>query len=1217
MRNIFHKLREKASNFRPQFSSWVLPFALIIITVILCFKSFTPETFLTGWDTLHPEFNLSHAFKSVVFGVWRSDQGLGAIAAHSHMSELPRLIYLFIASKLIPLASLRYSYVFLCLILGPLGMFLFLKSHLKNKGLHAVGLAALVGASYYLLNLGTVQRFSVPFEMFTAQFAVLGWVFWFAISYLKIGKKKFISLFALASFIGSSQAYAATLFYAFAALFSLSVIIYILLNFKSEKILKRGLLLLATLFAVNSFWLLPNLYSIRNQSAEVSTSAINRLFTPEAVIHNQASGNFLNVISQKNYLFSWQAYDFKLGQFTDLLNTWNAHLSDPRVAAIPVIFAVLSLLGVIVSIYKKQKLGLAFLLPTLISLFFLMNTNGPLGSIYLYLQTHSGLFAEGFRDPFTKFSTIFSFFMAYYIGAFLAFIFDKFRSTKLLSIAPVIFTATLVFSLGILMKPAFKEGLVSPLMRVSIPQNYFDAFTWFNEHDDGRVAQLPLNSMWGWQYNSWGYQGAGFFWFGINNPYLTRDFDRWSSDNETFYKEISRAYYSNDISLFDSLIEKYNVQYLLLDGSIFDPGNTSKVTLNDAMVKFLSQSKHIKSAAKFGFITIFESDFNPKQVNIPAVYSKVNANATYSSFDYAFSQYGDYVSGLESSVWKPFINFDNRVIGANSTINENWMTITSEGNGIKNQSLTVPDMVKRESVLPVKVSISKTNVKVTVRFDLLQPVINIDGKEINNSPVYLTTNLQSRSDSGYLAVENTVFDISSISSNGTEIELGSMYVSTLGNTKLSLFSKKIIQNTHFLSDILAKKASWCSDPSKELGLTKLKNGFSLTSDDQSVCVGALVSLPAAALYETSFISPTGSSSLFCENQVGKDGCVNVLPPTAKSVFGGREIHYQTPLESGNYWFAFVGQSVPNTKTTATYDQLSLSYHPQISQNFVDFGGSFGLFSAEKNIDVESAKTISVSFYAAPIISENFLLARGHANAVNCEVTQKGTARKNFNDNFVKYSATNNGVSCDYFDFPQLLQTQAYLMKFTGDNLSGRSLKFYLQNASTNHMDLEELLPSNSFSDSFVLNPFTKGDGGYVVNLETRSFDSVESINQLSELSFAPIPLNWLTEIAIGPKTNITENNNLKIEKVSQFGDFYTIKTTGSGIVTINESFEKGWVAIDVKIKALPHLSVNGWENGWNVTQENSTVYVFYLPQSLEFIGFGLLVFITYRLTKRA
>src|SRR3989338_1083228 len=96
-------------------TKYFYPVLLIIISVIVCIQNYKFGTFLSGWDTLHPEFNFGEYFKKI-FSVWQEQQGLGAVAAQAHAAELPRVIFLYVLSFILPLSFLRYSYFFLTLI---------------------------------------------------------------------------------------------------------------------------------------------------------------------------------------------------------------------------------------------------------------------------------------------------------------------------------------------------------------------------------------------------------------------------------------------------------------------------------------------------------------------------------------------------------------------------------------------------------------------------------------------------------------------------------------------------------------------------------------------------------------------------------------------------------------------------------------------------------------------------------------------------------------------------------------------------------------------------------------------------------------------------------------------------------------------------------------------------------------------------------------------
>src|SRR3989344_3204675 len=278
---------------------------LVFIAFLLALQNYTPGTFLSGWDTLHLEFNFGLNFQRLFFGVFRPEQGLGAVAAHSHMSDLPRVILLYIFDQFIPLSFLRYSYIFLNLILGPIGMYYFLqKVVLKDK------IASFLGGLFYLLNLGTMQQFVVPFEMFTTQFALLPWLFFFATKYILENKKTNLLFFALTTLFATPIAFAATLWYFQFFIFGLYILTLTFSEVlrKNFQVVKKIFIILGLALLINSFWILPNLYFISNYAESVRNSSINQLFSDEAFLYNKEFGNIKDLSLLKSFLFDWSAY---------------------------------------------------------------------------------------------------------------------------------------------------------------------------------------------------------------------------------------------------------------------------------------------------------------------------------------------------------------------------------------------------------------------------------------------------------------------------------------------------------------------------------------------------------------------------------------------------------------------------------------------------------------------------------------------------------------------------------------------------------------------------------------------------------------------------------------------------------------------------------------------------------------------------------------------
>lgn len=608
------------------------PLVIIIITVAIALLNYSPGTWLTGWDTLHPELNLPIQIMNVIFGVWRQDQGLGAVAAHSHMSELPRLLILWLGSLVLPMSFLRYGYVFLCFIFGPLGVYFFLKKIFGSPP------GAFLGSLFYIFNLGTLQHFYVPFEMFPTQYAAIGWLFLFVHEYLFTSSKKYFWWFIFVSILALPMAYASLLWYAY-----FGALAVFLLSFRN--FWKRGLvLLLATLF-INSFWILPNGYFLFTHAKDVPQAKINQMFSDEAFLKNKEFGNLVDTAIFKNFLFDWQQ-NAGGNQNEDILGFWKQHLKLPAVSGIGYISALLVFVGLFISIKKRQKVLIAFFPVGLLALIMIINMNPPFSWVFDFFREQSAIFKESLRFPFTKFSIILIFVFSLYFGAFWNYLLDKIHKNS------VKFTLILVVtgSLFLYCLPMFQGYLIDPRLRINIPQEYFSAMGWFRQQSpDGRVAPFPTNSIYGWQYESWGYQGPGFFWFGIPQTFLARDFDRWMPQNENYYWEISQAVYSKNLPLFESVLNKYRINWLLVDENIIDPSSPKALYTNE-LESMISNSQSIRLVQKFGGIRIYsvtlrvtEKSFVSVAQNLPGV----GPSYKWGNLDQAYFDVGDYTNGQD------------------------------------------------------------------------------------------------------------------------------------------------------------------------------------------------------------------------------------------------------------------------------------------------------------------------------------------------------------------------------------------------------------------------------------------------------------------------------------------------------------------------------------------------------------------------------------------
>lgn len=656
---------------------FIFPLLLVLITVCISALNYTPGTFLTGWDTLHPEFNFPQQFKNIFFGTFRSDQGLGAVAAHSHMSELPRMLFLYLESFLLPLSFLRYSYIFLCLILGPLGIYFLVLKLLKGKTFTTQS-AAFIAALVYLFNLGTVQHFYVPFEMFTTQFAFLGWLFLTALLVLEKRSLRNITFLSIVLFFSSSMAYASVLWYAYFACMLLFILTLCILK-RTRQILLSSILIIGITLIINSYWILPNLYFLSTTAKEVSLAQTNKIFSDEAFLHNKQYGNIIDTPILKNFLFNWTV-QVDVNTSEELLKSWKQHLSIPGIIYIGYAVFLLSVSGIVLSVKQKNKTLIAFIPVCAVSFIMLMNMNPPFDPIFSFLRENFTLFKEGLRFPFTKFSLLLMLSLSVFAGFgfntllnSLSKLHGKVKATYLISAATFI-AALLLITYAF---PMFQGELVSKKMRIDIPGEYFQLFSYLqSKPSDGRIAPLPVHSLWGWEYYNWparnalhsnaggGYQGAGFVWFGTPQPVMARDFDRWNPDNEQYYREISEAIYSRDPKKVESVARKYKIKYFLLDESIIFPGNKQNALWHHETKTTFEASERINLVKKFGknllLYEVTPASVNDTLLQAPAEIITVGPKITGGFVDLAYYSFGDYVISNQPEYFYPARNLVNR-----------------------------------------------------------------------------------------------------------------------------------------------------------------------------------------------------------------------------------------------------------------------------------------------------------------------------------------------------------------------------------------------------------------------------------------------------------------------------------------------------------------------------------------------------------------------------
>lgn len=621
-----------------------------LLVVIIAVTNYLPGTILTGGDNLHPEFNPLLNIHRSIFAVWQEYQGLGLLGGMGHAADIPRQIVVLILSLLVPMENIRYLTTFLYLSVGVFGAYFLLRKVLKP--FNSSDMFPLVGAAFYLLNLGTVQAFYVPFEVFTTHFAFLPWLFWGTINYFQNPNPKDTLLLGAILFLATPGAYVPTLFLVF-VLSTIILIPFLLAKFSLKNNLWKIGKFYLVVFIVNVFWLLPFLYFAATSATAVLDAKINQMSSDTNFLKNKEFGNAFDVVLLRSFWFN--NTDFNINkESVFLMQPWRDHLANPAVLGIGYLLFAIAAVGALWTAKERGSKPAIGFLGIFVFAFMMLATDTPPFSWINQIFRQIPFFAEAFRFPFTKFSILASLTYSIFFAFGLIYISELVK--KITPIREKFLSHGLVLAAAILLAiftfPIFQRHLFYEKTRLKFPAEYRELFEFFKKQNPStRIANFPQHTFWSWNFYEWGYSGSGFLWYGIEQPILDRAFDPWSRENENYYWEISHALYSKNPALFEKIFDKYQISWVLVDGNVINPPSPKDLFL-DELEKMLTASDKFRLDITFGKIKVYQVKLDTPVNNfvffaqsLPAI----EPGYKWNNFDAAFSENNHYVSQIQNS----------------------------------------------------------------------------------------------------------------------------------------------------------------------------------------------------------------------------------------------------------------------------------------------------------------------------------------------------------------------------------------------------------------------------------------------------------------------------------------------------------------------------------------------------------------------------------------
>jgi hypothetical protein len=328
-----------------------------------------------------------------------------------------------------------------------------------------------------------------------------------------------------------------------------------------------------------------------------------------------------------------------------------------------------------------------------------------------------------FRSPFTKFSIPYALVLTYFFVAAVSFLAQKCAALSKKHYAfPAVVSAAILL-IVIQGFPALTGNYFARAMKVSYPQEYFQLFDFFSHVDKNkRIALLPEYTHWGWFNHNWGYDGSGFLWYGIEQPIISRTFDVWSSKSEGYFWEAERALETEDSQAFGNILEKYNIDYIILDKSLTPVVATMKAIQYDRLEDILGKSPLIRLEKRIGFLSVYTvSRKNDKTNNFVSAYTtlpNVGPEITLTNEDTAYDRLGPYKTdpGTPLTAYYPFLDFTTQTTLAHTNwamveTPTSWQITARLPKGVKNYTVS-----SRAGTVDINVYKDNTAVKYVMPF---------------------------------------------------------------------------------------------------------------------------------------------------------------------------------------------------------------------------------------------------------------------------------------------------------------------------------------------------------------------------------------------------------------------------------------------------------------------------------------------------------------------
>lgn len=247
--------------------------------------------------------------------------------------------------------------------------------------------------------------------------------------------------------------------------------------------IKFNLILVILLFIINAWWVLPNVYFLR-ESYNVATKAYSSL---EQFSGASSYSAVLNTFRLLGWYFVYQRF------YGDSLYAWSKVYLYPLFVPLTFLIPVVAYLSLL--IFRKNKYVIYFIFLSLLATFLMKGPSSPFNQINFWIIKNVP-FGYVFRGAYEKFAPVLILSYSFLIATTVNWLYENGRKRSKYWYIPFFTIFILLF--GVVNFPfwtgdiIYPGGRVLPSARVNIPKYYYDAGQYVNKQiKDFRIVSIP------------------------------------------------------------------------------------------------------------------------------------------------------------------------------------------------------------------------------------------------------------------------------------------------------------------------------------------------------------------------------------------------------------------------------------------------------------------------------------------------------------------------------------------------------------------------------------------------------------------------------------------------------------------------------------------------------------------------------------------------------